>query len=126
MSIIRQECNIVDFLHNAVGLTQGGDDALVMADVLDGQIAALAVFEPFLRGLVAADIKLPRHFRDLSEILGRVDPDLACCGVIPAPVFTVIPAPVFTVINASIFSVIPAPVRGSGVLCRPDARTRRA
>jgi hypothetical protein len=48
-----------DGLHDAVRLGKDFQDALVVADVVDGQGAATAVFQPFLRGLVAADVEVP-------------------------------------------------------------------
>ena len=38
-----------------------------------GYRSTLAVFEPLLCGLVAADVKIPRRFRDIAEILLGVD-----------------------------------------------------
>ena len=46
---------IVDFGHEADGLVQGDDDAVVVGDVVTAQAAAFAVLEPFDADLVAAD-----------------------------------------------------------------------
>jgi hypothetical protein len=46
-------------LHDAVGFRQDFQDALVVADIVDAKAAATAVFQPFLRGLVAADVEVP-------------------------------------------------------------------
>jgi hypothetical protein len=46
-------------LHDAVGFIEDFQDALVVADVVDGQGTATAVFQPFLRELVAADVEVP-------------------------------------------------------------------
>ncbi|ACU07608.1 hypothetical protein FIC_01158 [Flavobacteriaceae bacterium 3519-10] len=49
------------------------DHFLVMKYILKIQRAAFAVFEPFLGGLVAADVEVPGGFGDVFEILGWVD-----------------------------------------------------
>lgn len=67
----------VDGRHEADGLGQGGDDALVMGDVVPGKGAALPVFEPFLAYLVAPHVKGPNLRRNAFKILGLVDPDPA-------------------------------------------------
>lgn len=54
---------------------QGDDDFLVVHDVVEGEGAVVAVFEPFLGGLVAADVELPGGGGDVVEVLGVVDPD---------------------------------------------------
>jgi hypothetical protein len=45
--------------HDPVRLGQDFQDALIMFDVIEAERPALAVFQPFLGGLVAADIKVP-------------------------------------------------------------------
>lgn len=44
-----------------------------MQHILEIQRAAFAVFEPFLGGLVTADVEVPRTFGNVFEILGGVD-----------------------------------------------------
>lgn len=44
-----------------------------MLKALARKLAALAVLEPLLRRLVAADVKVPRDFRYTAEILLSVD-----------------------------------------------------
>lgn len=46
-----------------------------MGDVLHGEGAAAAVFEPFLRWLVAADVEIPCQLWHAAEVLGVVDVD---------------------------------------------------
>ena len=66
-----------DQLHDPVSLAQDLDDLLVVANVVPAERAALAVLEPLLRGLIAADVEIPRGFRHAAEMLGGIDPDLA-------------------------------------------------
>ena len=47
-----------------------------MDDVLGGKFAALAVLQPLLRGLVAADVEIPRVRRNRRKILVGVDENL--------------------------------------------------
>lgn len=56
---------------------QGCRDALVMGEVVIGELPSLPVFEPFLEHLVAADVKLPDFRRYTLEILAFVDVDPA-------------------------------------------------
>lgn len=65
-----------DGAHNPVGFRQDLEDALIMLDVVKAQLAALAIFQPFLRGLVAADVKAPGHLGRIRKALGGFDPDL--------------------------------------------------
>lgn len=48
-----------------------------MEDVVELEGAVFAVFEPFLGGLVAADIEVPGDEGDVGEVLGFVDVDVA-------------------------------------------------
>lgn len=48
-----------------------------MADVIAGEGAAFAVFEPFVADLVAPDFEIPDGFGDGAKILRLVDPDAA-------------------------------------------------
>ena len=48
-----------DGAHDPVGFRQDLQDALIVLDIVKAQLAALAVLQPFLRGLVAADEKAP-------------------------------------------------------------------
>ena len=45
----------------------------VVLDVFVVEGATLAVFEPLLGGLVAADVEVPGHVGDSREVLGLVD-----------------------------------------------------
>ena len=48
-----------------------------MFDFIKIQRPTFAVFEPFLCGLVAADVEVPGDCGDVVEVLLGVDPDLA-------------------------------------------------
>lgn len=48
-----------------------------MTDIIETQGAALAVFQPLLRRLVAADMEIPGDFRHVFKVLRAVDPDMA-------------------------------------------------
>jgi len=63
--------------HQVDGLGEGGDGLLVVGEVFVGEGAALAVFQPLLADLIAADMELPHLRRDALEVLGGVDPDAA-------------------------------------------------
>ncbi len=63
--------------HDAVGFGQDFDDLLIMDHIVKGQCPALAVLQPFLRGLIAADVKFPCDARDIIEILVGVYVDTA-------------------------------------------------
>ena len=39
------------------------------------ELATFAVFEPFLGGLVTADVEIPGEFGHIAEVLGLVNPD---------------------------------------------------
>ena len=59
--------HIVDLSHQPDGLGQGDDYLLVVSDVLVAEGAALAVLEPLVADLVAADVKVPDGFRNTDE-----------------------------------------------------------
>jgi len=61
-------------LHDPVRLRRYLDDLLVVADVILGEGAALAVFQPFLRWLIAADGEDPDYVRHGIEILSFAVP----------------------------------------------------
>ena len=63
--------------HDPVRIAQDLDDFLIVANIIPAQRAALAVLQPLLRGLIAADVEIPRCFADPGEILIGVDPDAA-------------------------------------------------
>ena len=67
----------INLLHQAIGLHKRHDDLLIVQDVLVAELAVFAVFEPFLAGLVAADVKFPGDFGDVAEVLRVVDIDIA-------------------------------------------------
>ena len=60
---------VVYFLHDALGLLEHVDDAAIVLHVLETQSHALAVFQPFLGRLIAADEELPSRFWHALEIL---------------------------------------------------------
>ena len=66
-----------NLFHNSIGFEQDFDDALVVDEVGVGELASFAVFEPFLGGLVAADVEVPGEFGHVAKVLGFVDPNLA-------------------------------------------------
>ena len=67
----------VDLFHQLHGAAEGDDDALVVGQVVVGELAAAAVLEPFVEDLVAADVEGPDVGRDAVEVLGGVDVDAA-------------------------------------------------
>ena len=64
---------LVDFGHEADGFIQGDDDFLVVGEVVVGELAAAAVFEPFVADLVAADVEVPDGGWNAFEVLVFVD-----------------------------------------------------
>lgn len=48
---------------------------LVVFEVIEGELAPFAVFEPFLADLIAADVEIPDFFGDALKILFFVNPD---------------------------------------------------
>ena len=68
-----QKPDPIYFPHQPIGLGKGHDYFLVVQDIGKLQFAALAVLEPFLGGLVTANVKFPRHSRHIVKILGIVD-----------------------------------------------------
>jgi len=69
--------DLVDLGHEADGFGEGDDDLLVVDDVVFRERAALAVFQPFLADLVAADMKIPHILAHAMEARGLrlVQPD---------------------------------------------------
>lgn len=67
----------LNFGHDAPCFAQHFQNALVVAHVVKAQHPAFSVFEPFLRRLVAADVKVLGTIGHGVEMLGGVDPDLA-------------------------------------------------
>ncbi len=59
--------------HNPIRLRQDFDDFLIMAHLIKGQGATLAVLEPFLRRLIATDIEVPGNLRDIGKAVGFID-----------------------------------------------------
>lgn len=47
---------------------------MVMLQVVVRELAAFAIFEPFLTNLISADVKVPNFRRDAFEILLTIDP----------------------------------------------------
>lgn len=69
--------NFINLPHHPIRLCQSLDDLLIMHDVFEIEDSAFAVFQPFLGGLVAADVEVPGDFRDGVEVLFGVDVDAA-------------------------------------------------
>ena len=67
--------NFVNFLHDALCLLEHIDDTTVVLYVLETQGHALAVFQPFLSRLVAANEEVPGRLRHTVEVLLCVDID---------------------------------------------------
>ena len=63
--------------HEGAGFAEGEDDAAVVLEAGGDEVAAAAVFQPLLGGLVAADPSGPVGFFDVREVLGGVDSDFA-------------------------------------------------
>ena len=51
--------NLINLLHNPASLRKRHYYFLIMRYVFKAKLAAFAVFDPFLRGLVTSDIKFP-------------------------------------------------------------------
>ena len=47
------------FEHQIVRFDKDGDDFAIMRDIVEGKGAVFAVLEPFLSGLIAADVEVP-------------------------------------------------------------------
>jgi len=72
----------VDLAHEADGLAEGDGHLGVVLLVGVGEGAALAVFEPLVADLVAADFEVPDVGGDVGEVLGLVDVDAVVFRVI--------------------------------------------
>jgi hypothetical protein len=72
-----------DPAHDLVGFGQDFDDLLIVPDVVPAQGAALAVFQPLLRGPVSADREVPCDRQDGIEVLALI----ALAVDVEAPVF---------------------------------------
>lgn len=57
------------FLHQVVGFHKDSDNFAVVFDIIVCECAVFAVFEPLLRGLIAADIEVPRQLGNILETL---------------------------------------------------------
>ncbi len=62
--------DLVNLLHQADRLGEGDDNFLVMSDVVLRESAALAVLEPLLADLVAADVEIPHLLAHALEAGG--------------------------------------------------------
>lgn len=69
--------NFINFLHQPLGFGEGNDYFLVVQNVFETEGATVAVFEPFLRRLVTADIKFPGNMRHTVKVLRVVNPNTA-------------------------------------------------
>ena len=63
----------VELGHEGDGFVQGDVDAVVVGDVGGGERAALAVLEPLLADLVAADVEVPHVLGHAAEADGAGD-----------------------------------------------------
>lgn len=72
-SLVVTQLYVINFFHDSVGFDKSDDYFLIVLNVLVRERAALAVFEPFLRGLIAADVGVPGYFRHAPKILLGVD-----------------------------------------------------
>ena len=68
---------MVDFGHEPDGFSEGGHIVLVVLQVVDGQCAAFAVFEPFLADLIVADMEVPHLQRHILKVPSLVNPHAA-------------------------------------------------
>ena len=67
--------NLVYLRHQSDRFFEGDHDFLVVGNVIIGERAAFAVFEPFFTDLVAADMEIPDLGRDAFKILLFIDID---------------------------------------------------
>ena len=74
--------DFVYLCHVTDGLIQGHNDSLVVGGGFVGRFSALAVFEPLLTHLIAADVEVPDRRRHASEVLHRVNPDASVVVVV--------------------------------------------
>ena len=65
----------VDLLHQANRFLEGDDDALVVGDVVGAERAALAILQPLVAHLIAADFEVSHVIWHAAEVLLVVDPD---------------------------------------------------
>src|SRR5438132_1516641 len=65
--------DLVDLIHDADRLGEGDDNLLVVGDVLLRENATLAVLEPLVTDLVAADVKVPHLLGHTAEASGGVE-----------------------------------------------------
>lgn len=70
---------LVYFLHEFDGAAEGGDDFLVVLEIVVAQFAPAAVLEPFSADLVPADRKVPDIGRYAVKVLRFVDVNAAGC-----------------------------------------------
>ena len=78
----------VDFAHEPDRVAEGDDDLAVVDNVLGGERAALAVLQPLLADLVAADVEVPDRLGDAAET-GRARRVNAPLGLAGASIQTV-------------------------------------
>jgi len=62
--------HLVNLGHQANRLAEGDHDALIVAQVFGAERAALAILQPLLAHLVAADVKRPHRLRHAAEAEG--------------------------------------------------------
>ena len=71
------EIDFINLAHQSLRGRQGCNDFSAVLNVFDGDLSAAAVFEPFLGGLVSADVELPGRSGHVVEVPFIVNPDAA-------------------------------------------------
>jgi hypothetical protein len=59
--------HVINLSHQPNRFRQRDDDAVVMVQIVGIEYAALAVFEPLMADLIAADVEVPDVFRDADK-----------------------------------------------------------
>lgn len=65
--------DLVYGVHEPARFTERGNNALIVPNVVKGQRPALAIFEPLLTPLIAADVERPHVRRHPRKVLRLVD-----------------------------------------------------
>src|SRR6266487_6182986 len=64
---------LINLIHQKDGLSQRCYNSLIMLDVFVRQNPLLAVFQPFVTNLIAADMEAPHFRRHAFKILSLID-----------------------------------------------------
>ena len=119
--------DLVDLPHQADGLGEGDDDLLVVGDVVLREHAALAVLEPLLADLVAADVEVPHLLGHATEADGAGRGGLALLrrgGVEPDGVVRPADPPDLGVLRAGV-GVMKRSSLGDSIRCRATSSPPR-